>query len=140
MGKTHVILDGDFVKNLAFSRSRILATSPVNNPAPNQPLGSFDGGDMGYQARLTVGYPEVRERWQWNTSIAFKHLDSDAVPDAFTDSDFHLGGTNAEGYVFGATLGVAHNVDLTARWLSTKEVTSLPYTVDVVLVDLNARF
>ena len=139
MGKTHVVLDGDFVKNLAFHRNRIAGTGPINNLTGAAP-GRFDGGDMGYQARLTVGYPEVRERWQWNTSIAFKHLDSDAVPDAFTDSDFHLGGTNAEGYVFGATLGVAHNVDLTARWLSAKEVTSLPYTVDVALVDLNARF
>ena len=56
------------------------------------------------------------------------------------DSDLHEGGTNAKGYVVGASLGIAHNVDLTAKWLSASEVTSLPYTVDVVQVDLNARF
>lgn len=142
IGNTQVVLDGDFVKNLGFSRSRILGTNPVNNlgPATGSAASVFDGGDLAYQARLTVGYPEVRERWQWNASVAFRHLDSDAVPDAFTDSDFHLGGTNAEGYVVGASLGIAHNVDLTARWLSAKEVTSLPFTVDVALVDLNARF
>jgi hypothetical protein len=145
MSSIHAVVDGDVVRNLAFSRRRILATNPVNNIGPNNGAASgvFDGGSLGYQARLTVGYPEIHERWQWNTYFLYKHLDSDAVPDAFNDSDFHgsaVGGTNAKGYIVGGSLGVAHNVDLTARWLSASEVTSLPYTVDVVQVDLNARF
>jgi len=142
MGSIHAVLEGDVVKNLAYSRSRILASNPVNNIGPNAGTtpGVFDGGSLGYQAKLTVGYPEIHERWQWNTSFGYRHLDSDATPDAFTDSDFHLGGTNAKGYVVGGSLGIAHNVDLTAKWLSASEVTSLPYTVDVVQVDLNARF
>ncbi|HJT44092.1 MAG TPA: putative porin [Rhizomicrobium sp.] len=141
-GSIHVIVDGDVVKNLAFSNRRILASNPVNNIGPNigSTPGVFDGGGLGYQARLMVGYPEIRERWQWNASFSYRHLDSDAVPDAFTESDFHLGGTNAKGYVIGGSLGLARNVDLTARWFSTSEVTSLPYSVDVVQVDLNARF
>ncbi|HKY18436.1 MAG TPA: putative porin [Rhizomicrobium sp.] len=141
-GSIHVIVDGDVVKNLAFSNRRILASNPINNIGPNigSTPGVFDGGGLGYQARLTVGYPEIRERWQWNASFLYRHLDSDAVPDAFSESDFHLGGTNAKGYVIGGSLGLARNVDLTARWFSTSEVTSLPYSVDVVQVDLNARF
>jgi Putative porin len=142
IGSIHAVLDGDVVKNLAYSNRRILGASPINNIGPNAGTtpGVFDGGNLGYQARLTVGYPEIHERWQWNANVAYKHLDSDAVPDAFADSDFHEGGTNAKGYVFGVALGLAHNVDLSARWLSASEVTSLPYTVDVVQVDLNARF
>lgn len=142
MGAIHAVLEGDVVKNLAFSRSRILGRNPLNNIGPNvgSTPGVFDGGSLGYQAKLTVGYPEIRERWQWSANFGYRHLDSDATPDAFTDSDFHLGGTNAKGYVVGGSLGIAHNVDLTAKWLSASEITSLPYTVDVVQVDLNARF
>jgi hypothetical protein len=145
MGSIHAVLEGDVVKNLMYSRNWILARNPVNNIGPNTGTtpGVFDGGNLGYQGKLTVGYPEIRERWQWNTSFGYRHLDSDATPDAFNDSDFHgsaFGGTNAKGYVVSGSLGVAHNVDLTAKWLSASEVTSLPYTVDVVQVDLNARF
>lgn len=144
IGGIHAVLDGDAVKNLAFSRRLINTSNPVNNrgqsAAGTTTPGPWDGGGLGYQARLTIGYPEIHERWEWNTQFAYRHLDSDATPDAFTDSDFHLGGTNAKGYIFGASLGIAHNVDLTAKWLSATEVTSQPYTVDVVQVDLNARF
>ena len=77
---------------------------------------------------------------RWNVSAFYKYLESDAVVDAFTDSDFHLGGTNAKGYIFGGSYGVAHNVDLTAHWLSASEVSGPPYTVDVILLDLNGRF
>ena len=65
---------------------------------------------------------------------------SDAVVDAFNDSDFRLGGTNAKGYVVGGGVGVAHNVNLVARWLSATEVTGPPYSFDIVMVDLNAQF
>lgn len=145
-GSTHIVLDGDVVKNLAYSKRNIAAKNPVNNIGPDTvngtvtTPGTFDGGDLGYLARLTIGTPEIHERWEWNLNAAYRYLGSDATPDAFADSDFHLGGTNAKGYIVGGALGLAHNVDLTARWLSASEVTSLPYTVDVVQVDLNARF
>jgi len=146
LGDIHIVFDGDVVKNLAFSSRGVAARNPVNNIGPDKmswttPIpGTYDGGSLGYQVRATVGYPEVRERWQWNLSAAYKYLQSDAVPDAFTDSDFHLGGTNAKGYIIGATLGVAHNINVAARWSSASEVTGMPYTVDVVQVDVNARF
>jgi hypothetical protein len=136
-GPVHVMFDGDVVKNLAFDTAKISAKNPVNNSGAS---GKFDGGNLGYMAGLTVGYPVVENLWDWNVGVAYKYLASDAVPDAFTDSDFHLGGTNAKGYVVGATLGVAPNVNILARWLSSTEVTSLPLTVDVVQVDVNARF
>ena len=141
-GSIHAVLDGDVVKNLAFSRRFITNTTPLNNIGPNVGTtpGTWDGGGLGYQARLTVGYPEIHERWQWSGSFGYRRLDSVATPDAFNDSDFHLGGTNAKGYIVSGSVGIAHNVDLTAKWLSASEVTSQPYTVDVIQVDLNARF
>lgn len=95
---------------------------------------------MGFQARLTFGHPDVAERWEWNLMAAYKRVESDAVVDAFNDPDFHLGGTNAKGYIFGGTLGLGHNMNLLARWLSSSEISGAPYSVDVVQVDLNARF
>ena len=133
----HLIFDADFVTNLAFNKQAIAAKNPQNNLGAD---GTFVGGGNGYQARLTFGYPELDERWDWNVYAAYKWLESDAVLDAFTDSDFHLGGTNAKGYIFGGGLGIAHNIDLSARWLSSSEITGPPYTVDVIQLDLNGRF
>ena len=39
--------------------------------------------------------PEITKRWDWNVSLAYKYVESDAVLDALNDPDFHLGGTNA---------------------------------------------
>ena len=139
----HVILDGDFVTNLGLNKNSINALGPVNGQAAspgNNVAGPWSGGGNGFMGRLTVGYPQINELWDWNFSAAYKYLEMDAVVDAFTDLDFHLGGTNAKGYIIGGNLGVAHNVYLTARWLSASEITSLPYTVNVVQLDLNAHF
>lgn len=139
----HVILDGDFVTNLGFNSSRIAALDPVNNRGPSPDgttLGPFAGGANGFQARLTVGHPQINERWDWNVFTAYKYLESDAVLDAFTDSDFHLGGTNAKGYILGGNFGIAHNIYVTAKWLSATQISGDPYAVDVVQLDLNARF
>jgi len=139
----HMLLDLDFVTNLGFNRGSIAAKSPVNNLAgttSTSGVGPWDGGANGMEARLTVGYPVLRERWNWNVYAGYKYLESDAVLDAFADSDFHLGGTNAKGYFFGGGLGIARDLDLSARWYSTHEITGAPYSVDTIQVDLNGRF
>jgi hypothetical protein len=138
----HVVLDGDYVTNLAFNASKVAAKNPVNNlgASSGSGPGSFVGGNNAFQARLTFGYPDVAERWQWNLMAAYKRVESDSVVDAFNDPDFHLGGTNAKGYIVGGTLGLSHNVNLLTRWLSASEVSGAPYSVDVVQVDLNAHF
>jgi len=139
----HVILDLDFVKNLGFDRAAIAAKSPVNNQGPSLDgthPGPWDGGDSAFQTKLTFGYPTLRERWNWNLNVGYKYIESDSVVDAFTDSDFHLGGTNAKGYFVGGGIGIAKDIDLSARWLSAREVTGSPYSVDVIQVDLNGRF
>ena len=139
----HVIVDADYERNLAFNETKVAATNPVDNRGASPPsggVGPFEGGGTAYQGRLTLGYPTVRERGDWNLGVAYRYLESDSVVDAFTDSDFHLGGSNAKGYTFSGTFGIGHNVNLMARWLSATEVSGPPYSVDVVLVDLNAQF
>jgi Putative porin len=59
---------------------------------------------------------------------------------AFNDSDFHLDGTNAKGYVVGGSFVVYPNVWLRARWLSAEEIDGPPLAIDVLQIDLNAKF
>jgi Putative porin len=73
-------------------------------------------------------------------NAGYKYLESDAVIDAFTDPDFGLGGTNLKGYIPGGSLGLADNVWATVRWMSANNIGGAPYAVDVIQLDLNARF
>jgi hypothetical protein len=102
-----------------------------------------DPGDEeteGYMAKLTVGWPDVRLRRSWQVFLAYKHLERDAVLDAFTDSDFHLGGTNAEGWIVGGSYSLLDDTYLEARYLTADEITGPPLGIDVLQIDLGARF
>lgn len=137
----HVILDGEFVWNTAFNRAAVSAVA-VNNfsPTPTGDAGPFNGGNKGWLGRMTVGHKHVRQLWDWNAHVGYKHLESDAMVDAFVDADFGLGGTNLKGYFIGANVGLGENVWATARWMSANSIAGLPYAVDIVQLDLNARF
>jgi hypothetical protein len=139
-----VEFDGEFIKNLAYNRSEILTHGPTNGPvgAVNN-LGNngvYQGGDTGYEAKVTLGHLMIEQRLDWNAFLAYRYLESDATLDAIADSDFHLGGTNAQGYLVGASLGIARNTWLTLRYLSAKTIEGEPFGVSSVYVDLNARF
>jgi hypothetical protein len=94
----------------------------------------------GFQLGFTVGYPTVRNFAEWKGFLFYKYLGSDAVMDAFTDSDFHLGGTNAKGWILGGEFGLAKNVWLSSKWLTTNEISGPPFAIDTFLLDLNAKF
>jgi hypothetical protein len=134
----HVALTGEFVKNVAFNKS-LVAQRAVNNrgPLPDQ---KYDGGDSGYHVNMIVGNPLLQQRWDWNVSLGYKYLESDAVVDAFTDSDFGLGGTNLKGYILGGQLALAQNVWTRLRWMSSDNIAGPTFKVDIVQLDLNARF
>ncbi len=133
-----VSLDGEYVKNLAFDKARIQGKSPDNNLAADND--AFDGGDTGYMARLTVGSPALKERWDWNVSIAYKYIESDATVDAFVDPDFGMGGTNLKGYIAGVNLALARSVWTSLRWMSADTIAGSPFSEDVMMLDLNAKF
>lgn len=148
----HVVIDGEYVNNTAFDRNAIVALSTdnrfaagtiANNTAPTSvanATGPFEGGNQGWMTRLTVGHKQVRTLWDWNVHVGYKYLESDAMIDAFVDSDFGLGGTNLKGYFIGGNLGLADNVWATLRYMSANNIAGGPYSVDVVQFDLNAKF
>jgi hypothetical protein len=145
----HIVLDGEYVRNLAWNRDDV-AAKVLLNPLPAGPIVPcpstssctqvYAGGNQGWMSRLTVGHKEMRQLWDWNAFVAYKYLESDAVIDAFTDSDFGLGGTNLKGYIVGGSLAFGPNVWSTARWMSANQVAGAPYAVDVFQLDLSARF
>lgn len=147
----HIIIDGEFVWNSAFNRSLVAAGTGLNSlPAgaainnragtSDGSFGPFNGGDQGWMVRLTVGNKEIRQFGDWNAHVGYKYLESDATLDALVDPDFGLGGTNLKGYLIGGNFGISNNVWASARWLSATNIGGIPYAVDVLLVDLNARF
>jgi hypothetical protein len=149
----HIVLDGEFVWNSAFDRSLMTSGTgsfgailtpgiAVNNRAgtPDGSVGAFNGGDMGFLARLTVGNKDIQHFGDWNAHVGYKYLESDATLDAFVDSDFGLGGTNLKGYFIGGNLGLSENVWTTLRWMSATNIAGSPYAVDVLLLDVNAKF
>ena len=64
----------------------------------------------------------------------------DGVPRRAGVNSFGLGGTNLKGYFLGGNLGLGENVWATLRWMSANNIAGTPFAVDVLQVDLNARF
>ena len=143
----HVILTGDYVKNLAYDRGKI--SEKIASLTGSQVA---DGKDYGYQAKLTVGHKDMTRWGDWNVSLAYRWLGSDAVLDAFTNSDFGMGGTNNKGYVLGGSYGIDKNTWVSARWMASQLIDSMAprvqglttdptrLKVDLFQVDLNAKF
>jgi hypothetical protein len=130
-------LEGEYIVNLGYHRNDVLQLAPVNNYDLDDEL---RGGSRGFTGQFTYGYPVIREFAQWNVFGGYRYLESDAVVAAFTDSDFHYGGTNAKGFFFGANFGVTRASWLGLRWLSATEVSGAPLSVDIIQLDVNARF
>ncbi|MEQ1530622.1 MAG: putative porin, partial [Methylococcales bacterium] len=143
----HVMLSMDYAKNFGFDAARI-------NKDFNGALSGEQNADKSsaYQVRLDVGAEQVSRFKDWSAFIAYRYIERDAVLDAFNDSVFHLGGTNAKGWVIGASYGLAKNTFLQFRWLSSDVIDPLqgrdnngntvylPFSVDSAVLDLNASF
>jgi len=127
----HVILSGDYVKNTGYNESEIAARTGLQDT---------EAKVTGWQGRLTVGMPTIRDQHDWNVFGGYRYLQRDAVLDAFTDSDFHLGGTDTKGYFIGGNYGLAKNTWVSLRWLSADQISGLPLAIDVLQLDLNAKF
>ena len=127
---THVILIADYVNNLGFNQNEVDARAGA----------IVQKATEGYQLGFTVGYPTVQKFAEWKGLLFYKYLESDAVMDAYTDQDFHLGGTNAKGWIIGGDFGLTRNVWLSTRWFTANEITGPPLSIDVFFFNVNAKF
>ena len=127
---THVILTADYVRNIGFDQAEIAKRTGY----------IVDKQNAGFQLQMTVGRPKIAARGDWQAFVGYRHLQADAVLDAFTDSDFHLGGTDTKGYFIGGSYGLDKNTWLSLRWLSADSIYGPPLGIDVLQLDLNAKF
>ena len=152
--KKEVTFVADYLRNLAFSRADIcrfgVAGQPVNNGGSGgngnicDPVVAnrtpYVGGGTGYDVLLSYGYPVPRDWGEWRAFVGYKYIESDATLDAFADHDFHLGGTNAKGFIVGGVLGIRRNLTLGGRYLSANQVSGEPLAIDVLQLDMNIAF
>jgi hypothetical protein len=159
-------LSGNYVRNLGFRRRDICSglieglngasvpeaalVEPYNNYGSDGNASghictvtnptSFVGGNTGWLVNARLGHDLVDKQGSWSVFAEYRYLESDAVLDAFADSDFHLGGTNAKGYILGGEYGVRDGLSLGARWLSANQISGEALAIDVLQLDLKARF
>lgn len=137
----HVTLTGDYVRNIGYDKKEIqrrIGASSIND------FGFDDKQVDAYHVMLAVGMPTTKKLHDWQTFLAYKRLEADSVVDAYTDSDFLLGGTNAKGWVLGGSYGIGKNTWLTARWFSADEIKPRaglePLSVDVLMLEMTSSF
>ncbi|MFO1483456.1 MAG: putative porin [Verrucomicrobiaceae bacterium] len=135
-----VSLLGEYVKNLAFDRAAINSVA-INNRSGGG-SGNFDGGDTAWYMGVNFGKPLTlfSERGDWAFGIGYRHVESDAVVDAFTDSNYGGGGTNMEGYTLSAALALSKNTALHLWYMSASQIAGPTLRSDVIMFDLTARF
>lgn len=130
LGRYTLGVTADVVRNLAYDNAEV----------------SFNYGNYvaartkGYQAELSFGDPTVLTAGAWRGVVGYRYLQRDAVIDAYTDSDFHWGGTDAKGYYLLGDVGVANRVWVRVRYLSSNAINGPALGIDTVQFDLNTRF
>lgn len=137
----------DFIKNTAFDVGDIRRRSLT-------PALELKDKTTAMQARVSVGSPRVDKLGDWQAGFTWRRIERDAWPDAFTDTTWHLGGTNYDGWSLAGEVGVGPRTSLTLRWTSTrnlddgepllfngqKNFSNADLKIDVLQLELNSRF
>jgi Putative porin len=123
-------LTGEGVRNIGYKRAEVEAVSGAMPSDENR----------GYVGEVSFGNPSVEAFGRWRAAVGYRYVKRDAVIDAWTDADFHGGGTNAQGYYVWTQFGLAKNTWLRARYMSANEVDGPRFGLDIFQLDINARF
>jgi polyhydroxyalkanoate synthesis regulator phasin len=125
-----ISLAADYVLNFGYDNSRILERTGYTVAKRN----------TGYQAEIGFGSLKTSEARAWRAALGYRYLERDAVLDAFTDSDFRLGGTDAKGFSLGLDYYLTPKVMARFRYLSGNEIDGPPLGIDVLQLDLTTTF
>jgi polyhydroxyalkanoate synthesis regulator phasin len=120
----------DYVNNVGYKQADILARTGISVPKRG----------LGYLAEIAYGSPLTGAAGTWRGSLQYRYLQRDAVVDAFNDHDFHLGGTDAKGYVLRGDWWFKDRTSLSVRYFSANQIDGPPLGIDVIFVDVNASF
>ena len=130
VGRYTFSVTADAVRNLGYNTAEVSA-NVGQYVAPRT---------KGYQGEFSFGHPTVLTAGSWRGVMGYRYLQRDAVIDAYTDSDFHWGGTDARGYYFVGDYGLANRVWVRLRYLSSNAIDGPTLGIDTVQLDLNTRF
>ena len=120
----------DWVENIGYDRDEIfIRTGRL-----------IDEENTGYRLEAQLGAPKMLRFKDWNTFIGYSLVERDAVVDGFSESDFHGGGTDHSGYYLGGSFALAPNTWLRGRYLSFDEEDGPTLGIDILQIDLNAKF
>lgn len=144
----------DYVKNTGFDLQDIRRRAGTTFGTP------LEERTTGLQLRTQIGKARLSEKGDWQGYVAFRKFERDAWVDAFTDTTWHLGGTNYKGVSLGGAYTLDRNTTFGARWTSTRNLddgvrflavptdptsvsgnlSSAPQKIDVIQIEVNSRF
>lgn len=127
-------LVGEITKNLAFDVNEATA---IGNRGPDD---VYDGGDLAWYLAFQLGMPALEKFGDWQAAVGYRYVESDAVVDGFTESDFGGGGTNVEGFTIGGSMALSPLVRIALTWMSSNEIAGPPLSQDTLQFDINAKF
>jgi polyhydroxyalkanoate synthesis regulator phasin len=131
VGEGHrVSLVGDYAQNIGYQVAQVRNRSGYLVPRRN----------VGYLGELSVGTVTMNRAGAWQAAVGYRHVQRDAVLDAFTDSDFRLGGTDAKGYYLRLDYGFTPMVAARVKYMSGTEIDGPPLGIDVLQLDVTASF
>ncbi|MBI4389490.1 MAG: putative porin [Nitrospinae bacterium] len=107
----------------------------ANNTAGNVPANE----DEAYAFGVGVG-KKIKDFGDWYASYQYRVLEKDGALDAFTDSDFHGGGTNGKGSVLGLKFGLRKGVELNATYFIAEANTGAEVSRDRLQLDAIFHF
>ncbi len=139
-----VSLLGEFIKNVGLDKAAMgdLARrdAVVNNRSGG--TGNWEGGDIAWYMGLNVGKPLqlFDRRGDWAFGLGYRHVESDAVVDGFSESRFGNGGTNMEGYTIQASMALSKRTWVRAAYMSASQIAGPTLQTDVFLFECHAKF
>ncbi|MBK8039981.1 MAG: putative porin [Verrucomicrobiaceae bacterium] len=139
-----ISLLGEFIKNIGLDKAAMndLARrdAVVNNRAGGN--GAWDGGDTAWYMGINIGkaITAFDKKGDWALGLGYRHVESDAVIDGFTDSVFGFGGTNMEGYTLNAAMALSKRTWVRMAYMSADQIAGPQLRTDVFLFDFTAKF
>jgi len=138
----------DLVKNLGFD------IDDIQRRAQDPRVRLVSEKTRGFELRTQLGRLAMTEPGAWQVFLALRQFERDAWPDAFTDTTWHVGGTNYKGWSIGGAYALDSALRLGWRWTSTRNLddgviaplaptgtlSAAPFKVDVLQIELNSRF
>ncbi len=133
---------GEYIKNTAFDEDTLNEFGVNNRGAAGTggAPGAYEGSDHAWIAGVKVGQPALDKRGDWQAGFNYRWVGSDAVIDAFADSEFGGGGTNVKGWVLGGQYALSKNAAVGVSWLTSDNIAGPPLKSDYLQFDLKIKF